>query len=269
MNWLHIQRGTAPLIVSMPHTGTELPPEILPQLRSEWLARKDTDWHIDKLYAFAADLGATLVRTAISRTVIDVNRDPSGASLYPGQITTGLCPLETFDDEPFYDQPLSEAEIARRRDHYFTPYHDALAAEIERLQSAHGTVVLYDAHSIRSRVPRLFEGELPVLNIGTNHGRTCASELEASIARIASASDYSAITNGRFKGGWTTRHYGRPADGIHAVQMELACRGYLAEPKAFEPDTWPVAYDPERAAPIQAVLRPILQACIDFAERTS
>lgn len=265
--WLQVRQGTAPLIVSMPHTGTELPPDIADQLADPWLARKDADLHIDKLYAFAADeLGATLIRTAISRTVIDVNRDPSGLSLYPGQITTSLCPTDTFDGEPFYTDGLGTAEIERRRALYFDPYHEALRAETDRLRVLYPAIVLYEAHSIRSHVPRLFDGELPVLNIGDNEGRTCAARLTQDVEAIAAGSGYSHVVNGRFKGGWTTRHYGCPGDGLHALQMELAMRGYLDEPDAFTPDDWPIEYDPARAAPIQATLRRILRTCIAFAE---
>ena len=172
--FLEITRGTAPLLVSIPHTGTDIPAEIEADLVSLWLARKDADWWIEKLYDFAPALGATVLRTTISRTVIDVNRDPSGASLYPGQATTGLCPTETFDGETLYraGREPDEAEIARRRALYFAPYHDALAAEIARLRQMHPRIVLYDCHSIRSVVPRLFDGELPHLNLGTNSGRS-------------------------------------------------------------------------------------------------
>jgi N-formylglutamate amidohydrolase len=162
--WLAVHHGDAPLIVSFPHTGTEIPPDIEEQLVSPWLARKDADYWVDVLYAFAQDMGATTIRTSLSRTVIDVNRDPSGASLYPGQTTTGLCPLETFDGEPLYlpGREPDAAAIEQRRLVYFDPYHAALREQIARLRERHGAVVLYDAHSIRSRVPRLFEGELPL-----------------------------------------------------------------------------------------------------------
>ena len=267
--WLQVRRGEAPLIVSFPHAGTDLPAEIAPRLVSPWLARKDADWWVDRLYDFARDLGATTVRTAISRTAIDVNRDPSGASLYPGQATTELCPTTTFDGEPLYQDGRApdEAEIARRRETYFAPYHDALAEEIARLKAAHGTVVLYEAHSIRSLIPRLFDGPLPNFNIGTNSGASCAVALAGAIEALCVASPFSSIVDGRFKGGWTTRRYGRPEDGVHAVQMELACRGYMDDPA--EPPTeanWPTPYDPARAAPMRAVLSDILKACIAFAE---
>src|SRR5688572_28892609 len=170
--FLEITRGTAPLLVSIPHTGTDITAEIEADLVSLWLARKDADWWIEKLYDFVPALGATVLRNTISRTVIDVNRDPSGASLYPGQATTGLCPTETFDGDNLYrpGREPDQAEIARRREHYFDPYHGALTAEIERLRRSHGRIVLYDCHSIRSVVPRLFDGELPHMNIGTNAG---------------------------------------------------------------------------------------------------
>ncbi|HEX7759895.1 MAG TPA: N-formylglutamate deformylase [Caulobacteraceae bacterium] len=266
--WLKVRRGEAPLIVSFPHTGTDIPAEIEARLTSPWLGRKDADWWVDRLYDFAGELGATTVRTAISRTVIDVNRDPDGASLYPGQTTTELCPLTTFDGEALYRPGAApdEGEIAERRARYFAPYHAALVAEIERLKTIHGAVVLYEAHSIRSRVPRLFDGELSNFNIGTNSARSCAPALSAAVAAVCDASPFTAITDGRFKGGYTTRHYGDPAVGVHAVQMELACRGYMDDPLGpVTAANWPTPYDDARAAPMRAVLSDILKACIAFA----
>jgi len=204
------------------------------------------------------------VATGISRSVIDCNRDPSGASLYPGQATTELVPTTTFDGEPLHAGALpDEAEIAARRAAWFDPYHAALAAEIARLREAHQRVVLYDAHSIRSRIPRLFDGALPQFNIGTNGGASCAPELEAAIAGVCAASGHAHVVNGRFKGGWTTRHYGRPEQGVHAVQMELALRGYLAEPAIINPTNWPAPLDP--APVIAPTLRSVLDAALAFA----
>ncbi|HXL98354.1 MAG TPA: N-formylglutamate deformylase [Rhizomicrobium sp.] len=265
-DWLTVMRGDAPLIVSMPHTGTQMPPEIEASLVSPWLGRKDADWHVEKLYDFAAVLGATTIRTAISRTAIDVNRDPSGQSLYPGQATTELCPTTSFDGEPLYkaDAPNAD-EIVARRARFFDPYHAAIAAEIARLCGLHGKVVLFDAHSIRSRIPRLFDGELPNFNIGTNNGATCDARLSGAVADACAASDLSHVVNGRFKGGWTTRHYGKPGDGIHAIQLELACRGYMDEPEEPSPQNWPTPYDEKRAAKMRDVLQRVLAACIAFA----
>jgi formiminoglutamase len=268
MSWLAVQTGDAPLVVSFPHTGTELPADLEARLVSPWLARKDTDWWIDKLYHFAGGLGATTVRTAISRTVIDVNRDPSGASLYPGQATTELCPTTTFDGEPLYltGEAPGATEIGQRRTDYFDPYHAALQAELDRLRAQHGKVVLYEAHSIRARIPRLFDGELPNFNLGTHSGASCDPALTAAVEAACDASPFSRVTNGRFKGGWTTRRYGQPQAGVHAVQMELACRGYMDEPGAVPtPQTWPSPYDPSRAAPMRAVLTDVLKATLDFA----
>jgi len=269
-DWLEIHRGAAPLIVSMPHTGTEIPDACAAGLTSPWLARKDADWWIDRLYDFAGALGATTIRTRICRTVIDVNRDPTGASLYPGQTTTALCPTTTFDGEPLYRQGLGPdaAEIDRRRTWYFWPYHEALSSEIARLRAQHDRIVLYEAHSIRSVIPRLFEGELANFNIGANGSQSCAPELIAAVERVCDGSGFSRVTDGRFKGGWTTRQYGAPKAGVHAVQMELACRGYMTEPVAGPtPETWPVAYDSETAAPMRAVLTQILHGCLAFAQR--
>ena len=252
----------------MPHTGTEIPADIESRLVSAWLARKDTDWWIDQLYAFAHDLGASVVRTALSRTVIDVNRDPSGASLYPGQATTELCPTTTFDGEPLYrgGETPDGAQIATRRAQYFDPYHDALRSEIVRLRGRHPCVVLYDCHSIRSRIPRLFVGELPNFNIGTNSGASCAQALTDAVEEACATSEFTRVVNGRFRGGYTTRHYGQPHDGVHALQMELACRSYLREPDdAVSESNWPVAFDTQRALSVQHTLQQVLQACLRFA----
>lgn len=265
--WLERRRGRAPLIVSFPHTGTDMPTDVESRLVSQWLARKDTDWWIDGLYAMVNELDATTVRTRISRTLVDVNRDPSGASLYPGRATTELCPITTFDGEPLYRDGCEPdaAEIAARRARYFEPYHAALAAEIERLRRAHGRVVLYDAHSIRSRIPRLFEGTLPHFNIGTHEGRSCDPALARAVERACGDPLYTRVTDGRFKGGWTVRRHGRPAEGIHAVQMELACRAYLDEPDAPDEGNWPPPLEAARAASARRVLGRVLDACIRFA----
>jgi formiminoglutamase len=266
MDWLEVHRGQAPLVIGLPHAGTDIPPELERRLVSPQLARRDADWWVDRLYDFAAGLGATMIRTRLSRTVIDVNRDPSGASLYPGQATTELCPTTTFDGEPLYrpGQAPEAAEIAERRTRWFEPYHRALTAELERLRSARGAVVLYDAHSIRSHIPRLFEGELPGFNIGTNSGSSCDPALAAAVQGICAKSGLSWVLDGRFKGGWTTRHYGAPAQGVHAIQMELACRVYLDESVGVA--DWPAPYDPVRAEPLRAILTDILSACLDFVK---
>ena len=268
-SWLTVERREAPLIVGFPHTGTDIPREIEARCVSPWLARKDADWWIDKLYGFVREMGATTVHTAISRTVIDVNRDPSGASLYPGQNTTGQVPTTTFDGEPLWrdGQTPDDTEIALRRRTYFEPYHAALAAEIARLRGRHARVVLYDCHSIRSIIPRLFPGELPVMNIGTNGGASCDIDLAEPIASIAAESRFSAVVDGRFKGGYITRRYGRPDEGVHAVQMELACRGYLREPVGpVDESNWPAPYDAAYAAEIRSVLTSILDTCLCFAQ---
>lgn len=267
-DWVEIRRGGAPVIVAMPHTGIEIPADLLGRYVSPWLARKDTDWWLEQLYDFTIGLDITLVRTRISRSVIDANRDPSGASLYPGQATTALCPVTTFDGEDLY-KPSREpeaAEIAIRRRRYFEPYHQALAAEIARLRIAHPNIVVYDAHSIRSTIPRLFEGDLPHFNIGTNSGTACAPALTAAVAGACAGSSFSHVVDGRFKGGWTTRHLGDPAQGVHAIQMELACRGYMHEPAGpVSEANWPTPYESAYAAPIRATLREILVACLAFA----
>lgn len=264
-DWLTVTRGDAPLIIAFPHVGTDLG-DVAGCFRSEWLARRDADWWVDDLYAFAGAMGATLIRTAVSRSVIDLNRDPGGASLYPGMTTTELCPTTTFDGDPLYrGDPPDAAEIARRRARWFDPYHAALTAEIARLRARHDRVVLYDAHSIRSHVPRLFDGPLPQLNVGTNGGTTCAPALSDAVMAVCADSGFSHVLDGRFRGGWTTRHYGRPDSGVHAIQMELAMRGYLIEPDRVAPETWPPPIDRDRAARLVPTLRAVLDACLSFA----
>lgn len=268
-SWLTIARGNAPLILSIPHTGTEVPADVEANLVSLWRARKDADWWVDRLYDFAPSMGATIIRTAISRTAIDVNRDPTGKSLYPGQTTTELCPTTTFEGEPLYRDSYvpTAADIARRRVAWFDPYHKAVAAEINRLKRAHGKVVLFDAHSIRSRLHRLFEGELPHLNFGTNSGASCAPELTGQLEALCENSKFSRVTDKRFKGGYITRNYGQPARGVHAIQLELAMRAYAKEPSIVSKETWPPAYDHTNAAPLRAILTRLLERCIHFAAK--
>jgi len=266
--WLQITEGNSPLLLSIPHAGTEIPEHLKPGLVSPFLASCDTDWWVERLYDFGVKLGASVVRTTLSRTVIDVNRDPSGQSLYPGQATTGLCPVTTFDGTALYApgrEPDAPA-IAARTVEYFRPYHAALSAQLARLKTLHAAVVLYDCHAIRSRVPRLFPGELPLLNLGTHSGRSCDPRLRESVTRRCAQSGHSFVVDGRFKGGYITRHYGRPEAHIHALQMELACRGYLEEPAGeLTVDNWPAAYDPARAAALRGTLAQVLAACLDFA----
>lgn len=270
--WLTVVQGEAPLIVSIPHTGTEIPSEYEASLVSPWLSRKDADWWIDRLYDFAAGLGATVVRTATSRSVIDVNRDPSGISLYPGQATTELCPTTTFDGEPLYrvgTEPSDHA-IAERRERFFDPYHATLREEVRRLRARHADIVVYDCHSIRSVIPRLFEGTLPHFNIGTNSGASCAPALTRAVEGLCAESGFTHVVNGRFKGGYITRSLGRPDAGVHAIQMELACRGYMKEPLGPVTESrWPAPYDETAAAPMRAVLVRVLDACLTFARNNT
>ena len=263
-DWLIVERRDAPLIVSIPHAGTDLL-TFEPAFVDPWLARKDADWRLDALYDFVASLGATLVRTRLSRSIIDVNRDPSGASLYPGQATTELVPTTTFDGEPLYRPGLAPnaAEIADRRRLYFDPYHAALAGEIARVRQKYKRVALFDAHSIRSVIPRLFDGELPVFNLGTNSAASCSRELRDAVGAMLAASGQTSIVDGRFKGGWITRAYGNPREGVEAVQLELACRAYMQEPARPAPGNWPTPIDEERAAPTRTTIKRVLETMLD------
>jgi N-formylglutamate deformylase len=250
-----LHRGDTPLLVSIPHAGTALPMDQHARYVPRALEVEDTDWHLDQLYGFVRDLGASLIVPGYSRYLIDLNRPPDDAPMYPGANNTELCPTHFFTGDPLY-QPghaPQAPEIERRRVLYWRPYHDALAAEIERLRAHHGHAVLFEAHSIRSVVPWLFTGTLPALNLGCADGRSCAPGLRAALAqRLQAQTTYDHVIDGRFKGGYITRHYGQPARGVHAVQLEMCMRCYMNEAPPF-------AIDPARAASI----RPLLQALVE------
>jgi N-formylglutamate deformylase len=255
-------QGTRPLLISMPHVGTHVPPALAERLTVEARQVHDTDWHLERLYDFAKALGASVLVATHSRYVVDLNRPPDNQNLYPGQDTTGLCPVDTFDKTPVYahaDVP-DDGEIMARRNAIWQPYHQQLQAELERLKALHGTVVLWDAHSIRSVLPRFFEGKLPDLNLGTANGASCDPELARTLLGIGeAATGYQAVLNGRFKGGHITRQYGRPLEGVHAVQLEMTQCSYMQE-------TMPFDYLPELASSVQPHLRAMLEAALKFAE---
>ncbi|OWJ75185.1 N-formylglutamate deformylase [Haematobacter genomosp. 1] len=252
MQVFEVSEGEGPVILGLPHTGTWVPNDVAKTLNERGRGLDDTDWHIERLYA---DLlpGVTTVRARFHRYVIDANRDPSGESLYPGQNTTGLVPLTDFDGNPIWAETPDAAEVERRRLAFHAPYHAALAAQVERVRARHGVAILYDCHSIRSRIPFLFEGTLPDFNVGTNNGTTCAPQVAEALTGVTTAAEgYTHVLNGRFKGGWTTRHYGRPLEGIHAIQMELAQSTHLST------EAQPFAYDETKAARLRPHLSLIL-----------
>lgn len=256
---IEITRGDSALVLGLPHTGIELPDDVAEGLNDTGLAKADTDWHIHDLYGGLVD-SVTTVRTTIHRYAIDVNRDPEGVSLYPGQNTTSLCPLTDFDGQPIYMEGRAPGavEIERRRQAYHAPYHEALKGELDRVKAIHGYAVLYDCHSIRANIPFLFDGTLPDFNIGTNQGQTCDPSIETLVqAGCQAAEGYTSVLNGRFKGGWTTRHYGRPAEGLHAIQMELAQSTYMQESP-------PWTYLPNLAGPLRTHLKSILEDLIHW-----
>lgn len=254
MESFEVKQGASPLILGLPHTGTQVPPHIWERLNDNGRILADTDWHIHELYdGLLADV--TTVRATFHRYVIDANRDPSGASLYPGQNTTGLVPETDFDGKAIWRDgagPTLE-DIAARSAAFHTPYHAALTAEIERVKEIHGIAILYDCHSIRSHIPFLFEGRLADFNIGTDNGVTCDPAIERVAVEVTSAAaGYTSVLNGRFKGGWTTRHYGRPELGVHAIQMELAQSTHLST------EAPPFAYDTNKAARLRIHLKDML-----------
>ena len=254
-----LARGDSPLVIDVPHAGTGLPEALAARLSPPARALPDTDWHVDKLYAFADGAGATVMIATHSRYLVDLNRDPSGAALYAGADNTELCPTRTFANEPIYasDPPVG-AEIAARRAAHFDPYHAGLAAEIERVRARHGFAVLLDGHSIRSAVPRFFDGTLPDLNLGTAGGASCAPEVQSLAQKIiANASGFSHVVNGRFKGGYVTRHYGKPARAVHALQLEIAQACYMDEAP-------PYRWEERRAGALVEVLRRLVDALIEW-----
>ncbi|WP_234193669.1 N-formylglutamate deformylase [Pseudacidovorax sp. NFM-22] len=257
------RQGTRPLLISMPHVGTHVPPALAARLTDEARQVPDTDWHLERLYDFADELGASVLVATHSRYVIDLNRPPDGASLYPGQSVTGLCPVDTFDDTPLYADPAdlpTEAEIAARREAIWVPYHARLAEELERIRAAHGIAMLWDAHSIRSVLPRFFEGTLPDLNLGTAKGAACDPQLAEQLLAIARAdAGHTSVLNRRFTGGYITRHHGQPARGVHAVQLEMTQSSYMQEQLPFD-------YLPDVAARVQPTVRRMLEAVLAFAD---
>lgn len=249
-----VHQGSSPIILAFPHTGTDVPDDIAARLNDTGQILADTDWHIHHLYDGLLD-GATTVRATFHRYCIDANRDPLGISLYPGQNTTGLIPTTDFDGLPIWREGFepTKQDVTDRLARFHTPYHAALQGEIDRVMALHGMAILYDCHSIRAHIPFLFEGKLPDFNIGTDNGWTCDPAIEQAVFDVASQADgYTFVLNGRFKGGWTTRYYGKPQAGVHAIQMELAQCTHLAT------EAPPFAYDQCKAEPLRAHLKTIL-----------
>ncbi|HZT55784.1 MAG TPA: N-formylglutamate deformylase [Burkholderiaceae bacterium] len=260
-----LHAGDAPLVISVPHAGIELPPALALRLTPAALAFPDTDWHVASLYDFAPALGVTMIVARHSRYLIDLNRPPDDAALYGAAAKTGLCPTHSFAGEPLYrdgSTELAPAEIEQRRAQYWQPYHDALATLLDATRRRYGYALLLDAHSIRSVVPRLFAGRLPDVNVGTYDGRSCAAAVTEAVRNcLAAAPGWSQVIDGRFKGGHITRHFGRPGERVHALQIELAQCAYMDEVGA--------GYDPERAAPLRALLRAIIEALLRMRLRSA
>jgi len=257
-----LTQGTAPLLISMPHVGTYVPDELADRMTKDASIVADTDWHLHQLYDFAHELGASVLMATHSRYVIDLNRPPDNSNLYPGRDTTSLCPVDTFDKQPLYQQGQEpdDAEIAARIEQYWRPYHHALAGELQRLHDTHGYAALWDAHSIRCEIPRFFEGRLPDFNLGSADGASCLPEIAREVEAVArAASGYSTILNGRFKGGYITRNYGKPEQNVQAMQLELAQITYMEERPPF-------AFDEQKAAKLRPHLRAMVETSLREAE---
>ena len=257
--------GDAPLIISVPHAGLKIPSAIAERMTDTGLANADADWHVDRLYSFAQNMGVSMLKGRYSRYVIDLNRPPEGGPLYDGHVDTGLCPTHAFDGSPIYQQGAepSHGEIQARKVKYWDPYHAALQAEIDRLRAEHGTVVLFEAHSIKSQVPRLFDGHLPQMCFGTNDGHSASAELTAAIMEfVREETDYRCVLNDRFKGGYITRKYGAPERGVHAVQLELSQATYLKEDQ-IDGENGP-SFNTSKAL----TLEPFLKSLVEFMLET-
>lgn len=256
-------RGSSALVLSIPHSGTRVPGPIAARMTPEARELPDTDWRVDDLYDFAANLGATVVKANYSRYVVDLNRPPDGSPLYPGQAGTGLCPTTQFDGRPVYlpGRGPDAAEMERRRLQFWQPYHDRLKAELDHARERHGKAILSDCHSIAPVVPRLFEGRLPSLNLGTNNGLSCEPELQRRVVAELAGSGYDYAVNARFIGGFITRGYGQPQQGRHALQMEIAQDTYMDGAS-------PEAYSPGRAAALKSCLRRVLHALLEWVDST-
>jgi N-formylglutamate deformylase len=253
-----LHRGSVPLLVSIPHMGTHIPEPLRGAYVPRAQAIEDADWHLDRLYAFARDLGASVLQPTVARYVIDLNRPPDDTPMYPGASNTELCPTRFFTGDPLYRENAAPSPRQRdeRRAAYWQPYHDALRAELDRLKAGHGFVLLWDAHSIRAEIPWLFEGALPDLNIGTANGASAHASVTEAVAQAAGrAPAYSHVVNGRFQGGYITRQYGRPAEDVHAVQLEMVQRVYMREAPPYD-------YDEPLAAGVQPVIRSMVQAAL-------
>ncbi len=248
--------GSLPLVISVPHEGVHIPDDIRARMTAAGAAVPDTDWHVAELYDFARSLGASMLVANYSRYVVDLNRSDSDDILYPGQVATGLCPEKTFAGEDIYTNGgVSDDERSARIEQYWRPYHEQLASMLMAKREQHGFALLWDAHSIPSVVPRLFDGELPELNIGTNDGRSCDAARQAKVIAAAGPGPFSVVVNGRFKGGFITRHYGNPGLQVHAVQLEVAQRAYMDEASTV--------FDAGKATRLREILRRMLSAFSD------
>lgn len=255
-----LHRGTQPLLVSLPHVGRHIPPALQPLYTERALQVEDTDWHLDEVYAFVRGMGASLIVPRHSRFVIDLNRPPENTPMYAGANNTELCPTRFFTGDPIYREGCAPSpdQIDQRRATCWQPYHDALRTELARLKAEHGHAVLFDGHSIKSELPWLFDGKLPDLNLGTAEGRSCAPSMRTALAEVlANQTAFTHVVDGRFKGGHITRHYGQPAQGVHAVQLEMCWSTYMAEQPPFRVDS-------ARTATLEPVLRALLQALLDW-----
>ncbi len=250
-----LSRGTTPLVLSLPHVGTVIPDDLKSRFTERALQVEDTDWHLERVYDFAKAMGASVIVPRISRYVIDLNRPPDDTPMYPGASNTELCPTRFFNGDALHVEGAAPdaSEITRRRAMYWQPYHDGLRAELERVREQFGFALLWDGHSIRSEIPWLFDGTLPDLNLGTASGTSCATSLRAQlVSELQRNVEFTHAADGRFKGGFITRHYGRPADNIHAVQMEMCQSLYMQE-------ALPFSYIKDRALRVQRLLQRLLE----------
>jgi len=216
-----------PVVASIPHAGTWLPPGYATRLASDAMrALPMTDWHLPRLFDFLPALGVTVVAATVSRFVIDLNRPPHGEALYPGRFETGLVPLESFDGDPVFSEPPSESDIAAARRDIYDPYHAARCGLLERRRDEAGRVIQLDLHSVTPAANRISGPLTHEIMLGDRDGASCARWLTREAEAAYAQAGFSVAVNDPYKGGWITAS-GGSLDGVEALQIEMSWAAYM------------------------------------------
>jgi N-formylglutamate deformylase len=251
----------APILLSIPHCGTAFPKELINEYEPElYKEQDDTDWFVDQLYDFANAMGITTISAVYSRWVIDLNRHPENRDLYSdGRLITGLCPVTNFLGNAIYKdgrKSIAEDEIQRRLAAYYLPYHQKIAEHLMALKERFGQVLLWDCHSIRKSLPALHKEPFSDLIISDADGQSSAAKLSDTAFLHLSSSTYSVKRNYPFKGGYITRHFGKPKENQHAIQLEMSKNVYM--------DDLEKTYVDKKAQKIQTLLKSTLEKLCDI-----